>query len=85
MSRETKEKTDLPDNYDMYCLKDGKEYNYGIASVSTLELSEKLRILFTTKSEIIWGCSYSKSFKNFVPVKHLINKKLSTLEKVRSF
>ena len=78
-------KTELPDVYDMYCLNNGIEYNYGIASISTLLLSEKLRILFSTKDEMIWGCSYVKSFRNFVPIKNLVNKKLSSLDKVKSF
>ena len=69
----------------MYCLNNGIEYNYGIASISTLLLSEKLRILFSTKDEMIWGCSYVKSFRNFVPIKNLVNKKLSSLDKVKSF
>lgn len=78
-------KTELPDVYDMYCLNNDEEYNYGIASISTLLLSEKLRILFSTKDEMIWGCSYVKSFRNFVPIKNLVNKKLSSLDKVKSF
>ena len=78
-------KTELPDVYDMYCINNGSEYNYGIASISTLELSEKLRILFTTNDEMIWGCSYVKAFKNFTPVKNLVNKNLSSLDKINSF
>ena len=69
----------------MYCINNGSEYNYGIASISTLELSEKLRILFTTNDEMIWGCSYVKAFKNFTPVKNLVNKDLSSLDKINSF
>ena len=76
--------TEQPDIYDLYCLKDNVKCKYGIAHVSNLRSSKKLRKLFTNNDNEIINmlCEYSEKFKKWEP-KETSTKKISRYENIK--
>ena len=62
-------KTDRPDIYNLFCTKEGVKINYGIACVSSIIVSSKLRKLLSDKESIKMFCEYSDKFKKWIPMK----------------
>ena len=63
------EKTDLPDVYKLFCMKNNKIVEHSIAAIPNLETSKKLKDLFSKSDKIKrFECKYYKSFNKYAPV-----------------
>ena len=60
-------KTNRPDIYNLYCYSENKKVNYGIACVSSIIISSKLRKILSDKDNVRMKCEYSIKFKKWIP------------------
>ena len=61
-------KTNTSDIYDVYCNKQNKEFLLGIAHISSILMSKKIRKLLINKDSIKMECSYSDKFNKWEPI-----------------
>jgi len=77
--------TITPDIYDLYCIKDEIKCKFGVAHISTLRTSKKLRKLFNNISDIInMECVYYPKFKKWEP-KEISDKTMTNYESISQF
>jgi hypothetical protein len=61
-------KTNTSDIYDVYCHKQKQESLLGIAHISSILMSKKIRKLFIDKNSVKMECSYSDKFSKWEPL-----------------
>lgn len=61
-------KTENPDIYNIFCMNKNQKFNYGLAHISSIILSKKLRKIFNNSNNLNMICKYSKKFGKWEPI-----------------
>jgi hypothetical protein len=61
------QKTESSDIYNTYCLKENNKHLLGIAHISSILISKKIRKLLISDTEIKMACTYSDKFQKWEP------------------
>ena len=72
------------DIYNLNCIKDDVSANYGIAHISSIILSKKIRKIFIDKIKTNMICVFSNKFQKWEP-KMETDKEISNFNQIKSY